>query len=101
MIGNPPLAALVLAAGAGVRFGGNKLSAHFRGEPLIVHAVRAARAAPVERVVVVAAAQLDIGVQDNPGPPVTVALHWPKRSRPELPLSAIAPEPSSSSATCR
>jgi molybdenum cofactor cytidylyltransferase len=72
MIGNPPLAALVLAAGAGVRFGGNKLSAHFRGEPLIVHAVRAARAAPVERVVVVAAAQLDIGVHDNPGPPVTV-----------------------------
>ena len=45
MIGNPPLAALVLAAGAGVRFGGNQLAAHFRGEPLIVHAVRAARAA--------------------------------------------------------
>lgn len=47
------LIATVLAAGAGTRFGGNKLAALFRGEPLIDHAVRAARAAPVERVIVV------------------------------------------------
>lgn len=54
------LAALVLAAGAGSRFGGDKLSALFRGEPLIDHAVRAARASPVDRVVVVAARDLAV-----------------------------------------
>ena len=47
------LIATVLAAGSGTRFGGNKLAALFRGEPLIDHAVRAARAAPVERVIVI------------------------------------------------
>ena len=47
------LAAIVLAAGAGRRFGGNKLSAPFNGEPLLAHALRAARAAPVSRVIVV------------------------------------------------
>lgn len=64
------LAAIVLAAGAGSRFGGGKLSALFRGEPLIHHAIRAARAAPVSRVVVIAAPGLDIGVWDQSGPPV-------------------------------
>lgn len=47
------LAAIVLAAGAGTRFGGNKLTAAFKGEPLLAHAIRAARAAPVSRVIVV------------------------------------------------
>jgi molybdenum cofactor cytidylyltransferase len=47
------LAAIVLAAGAARRFGGDKLSADFLGKPLVWHAIRAARAAPVERVVVV------------------------------------------------
>lgn len=46
--------ALVLAAGAARRFGSDKLSAVFRGEPLVAHAVRAARAAPVARVILVA-----------------------------------------------
>ncbi|MFA7586600.1 MAG: NTP transferase domain-containing protein [Novosphingobium sp.] len=63
-------AALVLAAGAGTRFGGGKLAARFRGEPLVHHAIRAARAAPVDRVVVVAAPGLDIGRWEPPGPPV-------------------------------
>lgn len=64
------LVAIVLAAGAGSRFGGGKLSAPFHGEPLIRHAIRAARAAPVSRVVVVSAPGLDIGPWDEPGPPV-------------------------------
>lgn len=55
------LAAIVLAAGAGRRFGGGKMSALFRGEPLVRHAIRAARAAPVERVIVVRPPGLDIG----------------------------------------
>lgn len=61
------LAGIVLAAGAGTRFGGDKLTAPFRGEPLIRHAIRAARAAPVERVIVVGSPGLAIG--DWPGPP--------------------------------
>lgn len=64
-----PLAAVVLAAGAARRFGGDKLSAPFRGEPLLHHAIRAARAAPVERVIVVCSDRVDVG--DWPGgPPV-------------------------------
>ncbi len=55
------LAAVVLAAGAGTRFGGDKLSARFHGEPLIVHTIRSALAAPVGRVVVVCPPELDIG----------------------------------------
>lgn len=54
------LSALVLAAGAGSRFGGGKLAAPFRGEPLLAHAVRAALAAPVDRVIVVAAPGLAV-----------------------------------------
>jgi molybdenum cofactor cytidylyltransferase len=53
-------AAIVLAAGAGTRFGGNKLSAQFNGEPLIAHAIRAARAAPVSKVIVVCPSVLEI-----------------------------------------
>jgi molybdenum cofactor cytidylyltransferase len=63
-------AAIVLAAGAGTRFGGGKLSAPLAGVPLIHHAIRAARAAPVAQVVVVASAGLDIGVW--PGAPCVV-----------------------------
>ncbi|MGE3689869.1 MAG: NTP transferase domain-containing protein [Novosphingobium sp.] len=55
------LAAIVLAAGAGRRFGGGKLAALFRGEPLVCHAIRAARAAPVDRVIVVCSPELEIG----------------------------------------
>ncbi len=47
------LAALVLAAGRAQRFGADKLLQHFRGAPLILHAIAAAAAAPVDRIVVV------------------------------------------------
>ena len=53
--------AVVLAAGSARRFGGDKLSALFRGEPLINHAIRAARAAPVTRVLVVCRPELELG----------------------------------------
>jgi molybdenum cofactor cytidylyltransferase len=55
------LTALVLAAGAARRFGSDKLSASFRGEPLVHHAIRAARAAPVDRVIVVCGPSLAPG----------------------------------------
>jgi molybdenum cofactor cytidylyltransferase len=61
------LVALVLAAGSATRFGSDKLSAPFRGEPLVRHAIRAARAAPVRRVIVVCGGRLNIG--DWPGEP--------------------------------
>ncbi len=64
------LVSIVLAAGAGTRFGGGKLSAPFRGEPLLAHAIRTARAAPVGRVIVVCAPGLDITCRENSGPPV-------------------------------
>lgn len=62
------LAAVVLAAGSARRFGGDKLSAPFRGEALIRHAIRAARAAPVARVIVVCGEAFDIGDWDGPPP---------------------------------
>lgn len=68
----PVRVAIVLAAGAGTRFGGDKLAAQFRGKPLIHHAIRAARAAPVSRVIVVAPPQLEIGEWEAMGPPVEI-----------------------------
>ena len=44
---------IVLAAGAGTRFGGGKQLALLDGRPLLEHAVRAMTASPVGRVVVV------------------------------------------------
>ena len=59
----------MLAAGSASRFGGNKLSAQFQGEPLVFHAIRAARAAPVDTVIVICKADIDTG--NWPGnPPV-------------------------------
>lgn len=79
------LAAIILAAGAGRRFGGGKLSAHFNGEPLIAHAIGAARAAPVQRVIVVCPPSLDIG--EWPGSPPVEAL---RIASPELSASLKA-----------
>ncbi|HKX79178.1 MAG TPA: nucleotidyltransferase family protein [Novosphingobium sp.] len=68
------LVSIVLAAGAGRRFGGDKLSAPFLGEPLIRHAIRAARAAPVDRVIVVAGPGLDPGMWEGSPPVERVAI---------------------------
>ena len=51
--GYGPLYAIVLAAGAGTRFGGAKLLAPFGDGVLVEAAIRMARAAPVEGVIVV------------------------------------------------
>ena len=48
--------AIVLAAGAGVRFGGGKLLAPYQGAPLLHAALAAAQAAPVRSVTVVTGA---------------------------------------------
>jgi len=45
--------AIVLAAGAATRFGGGKLTADWRGRPLVLAAIEAALAAPVDAVIVV------------------------------------------------
>jgi molybdenum cofactor cytidylyltransferase len=66
------LAGIVLAAGSASRFGSDKLSARFRGEPLLAHAIRAARAAPVARVIVVCPPALAIGAWQGV-PPVIAA----------------------------
>lgn len=66
------MAAIVLAAGSATRFGSDKLSAEFRGRPLIHHAIAAARAAPVSRVIVVRRPNLDIGIW--PGEPPVEAV---------------------------
>jgi molybdenum cofactor cytidylyltransferase len=47
------IAAIVLAAGAGSRFGGGKLLAVLDGRPILEHVVDAARAAGLEPIVVV------------------------------------------------
>jgi molybdenum cofactor cytidylyltransferase len=57
------LAAVVLAAGSARRFGSDKLSATFAGKPLVSHAIVAALAAPVTRVIVVAHPALVIDIQ--------------------------------------
>lgn len=68
------LAAIVLAAGSASRFGSNKLAASFRGEPLVRHAIRAARAAPVETVFAVSAPDCPIGDWDGTPPVQRVPL---------------------------
>lgn len=67
-------AALVLAAGSASRFGSDKLSATLDGMPLVQHAIRAARAAPVRRVVLVARPGLSLEVPANgtDAPPVEI-----------------------------
>ncbi len=65
------LVALVLAAGSSTRFGSDKLSALLDGEPLLFHAIRSARAAPVTRVIVVARPDRETGMWDE-DPPVEV-----------------------------
>ena len=51
--------AIVLAAGAGRRFGGRKLLADWRGRPLILWAVEAALSARIDRVTVVVGSEAE------------------------------------------
>jgi molybdenum cofactor cytidylyltransferase len=53
--------AIVLAAGAGSRFGGGKLLASWRGRPLIEGSLAAAFAAPSRAVTLVVGADADVG----------------------------------------
>lgn len=71
------VAAIVLAAGHGTRFGGGKLSAPLRGQPLLHHAIAAALASPAERVIVV-------------GRPGTVLPADPRLSPVELASAALS-----------
>ena len=54
------IAGLVLAAGAGTRFGGRKQLAELDGRPLLEHALAAMASAPVQPVVVVIGADADL-----------------------------------------
>jgi CTP:molybdopterin cytidylyltransferase MocA len=49
----PAFAGLILAAGAGTRFGGGKVRALLAGRPLVAHVLAAAREAGLERLVLV------------------------------------------------
>ncbi len=53
------IAGLILAAGAGTRFGGAKQLAELDGRPLLEHALSAMAAAPVDRAVVVLGSHAD------------------------------------------
>jgi molybdenum cofactor cytidylyltransferase len=55
------LDALILAAGAGARFGGGKLLATYAGRPLVEHALNAAFVAPVRSVTLVTGADARVG----------------------------------------
>ena len=73
----PELAALVLAAGAGRRFGAIKQLAPVRGEPLIRHAIALAEAvAPGALKVVLGAHRTQIAAQLPPGVPAIEHPGW-------------------------
>ena len=56
-------AAIVLAAGAGSRFGGGKLAALLDGRPVLEHVVEAARSAGLDPVIVVVGPSSDLRPQ--------------------------------------
>jgi molybdenum cofactor cytidylyltransferase len=72
------IAGLVLAAGAGTRFGQPKQLAELDGRPLLEHSIRAMTAARVERVVVVLGAGADqvIAQVDPQGAQFRVCERW-------------------------
>jgi molybdenum cofactor cytidylyltransferase len=69
---------LVLAAGAGSRFGGSKQLADLDGRPLLEHSIRAVTAAPVGRVVVVlgCGAEDVLAALDTNGAEAVVCERW-------------------------
>ena len=71
-------AGVVLAAGAGTRFGGGKQLAELDGRPLLEHVLRAMSEAPLERVVVVlgAAAEDVLAEVDLHGAEPIVCERW-------------------------
>lgn len=79
MTEGPQAAGVVLAAGAGRRFGGDKLAATLEGRPILVHVVEAARAAGLDPVLVVVAPGTRI---ETPGATQVV------NPQPELGLSS-------------
>jgi molybdenum cofactor cytidylyltransferase len=78
---HPSLAAILLAAGAGRRFGGGKLLAPWGGGYLIEGALATAFAAPVRRVVLVTGAQPEVGdvamawAREHGGAPRLLVVH--------------------------
>jgi CTP:molybdopterin cytidylyltransferase MocA len=72
------IAGLVLAAGAGTRFGGRKQIAELEGRPLLEHALAAMESAPVEPVAVVLGADADaiLGTVDLHGAEPIVCHEW-------------------------
>jgi molybdenum cofactor cytidylyltransferase len=89
-------AGILLAAGAGRRFGGAKQLAELHGRPLLEHAVRALSAAPgIDRVVVVLGAhaeEIQRRVELSPAEPV-VCPDWAEGMSASLRcgLEALAP----------
>jgi molybdenum cofactor cytidylyltransferase len=69
---------LILAAGAGTRFGGSKQLAELDGRPLLEHSVRAMTTSPVGRVVVVlgAAAEQVRATVDMHGAEPRICSRW-------------------------
>jgi molybdenum cofactor cytidylyltransferase len=69
---------IVLAAGAGTRFGGAKQLADLDGRPLLEHAVRAMTASSVDKVLVVLGAGADevVGAVDLHGAEAVACARW-------------------------
>lgn len=88
--------AIVLAAGAGRRFGGGKQLAPLGGRPLLEHALRAAAAAPVDGVVVTlgAGAEEVLAAVDLHGARPVVVAGWEEGIAASLRagVEAIGPE---------
>lgn len=88
------IAGLVLAAGAGTRFGGRKQLADLDGRPLLEHALAAMRSAPVEPVAVVLGADADAvsTAVDMQGAEPIVCVEWEEGQSASLRLGIDALE---------